>query len=92
MNLINNIVPIERLIEHQIVLTYLVETSRHTGCAWVPHTFSQRNLTPELVLSGRRPFSLSIESIKKKKRGFYFLFYFPLKNNKISGDSSIFFL
>ena len=64
MNLINNIVPIERLIEHQIVLTYLVETGRHTGRAWVPHTFRWRNLTPELVPGGRRPFSLSIESIK----------------------------
>ena len=64
MNSINNIVPIERLIEHQIVLTYLVETGRHTGCAWVPHTFSRHNLTPELVLGGRRPFSLSIKSIK----------------------------
>ena len=64
MNSINNIVSIERLIEHQIVLTYLVKTGRHTGRAWVPHIFSQRNLTPELVLGGRRPFSLSIESIK----------------------------
>ena len=79
MNLINNIVPIVRLIEHQIVLTYLVETSRHTGCAWVPHTFSQRNLTPELVLSGRRPFSLSIESIKKNKKGVLFQVLFSLK-------------
>ena len=64
MNLINNIVPIERLIEHKIVLTYLVETGRHTERAWVPYTFSRRNLTPELVLGGRRSFSLSIESIK----------------------------
>ena len=32
--------PSERLIEHQIVLTYLVETGRHTGRAWVPQTFS----------------------------------------------------
>ena len=64
MNSINNIVPIERLIECQIVLTYLVETGRHIGRAWVPHTFPWRNLTPELVLGGRRPFFLSIESIK----------------------------
>ena len=67
MNSINNIVPIEQLIEHQIVLTYLVETGRHTGRAWVPHTFPRRNLTPEFVLGGCRPFSLSIESIKYKK-------------------------
>ena len=64
MNSINNIVPIERLIEHQIVLTYLVETGRHTGRVWVPHTFPQRNLAPELVLGGRRLFFLFIESIK----------------------------
>ena len=63
MNSINNIVPMERLIERQIVLTYLVETGRHIGRAWVPHTFPQRNLSPELVLGGRKPFSLSIESI-----------------------------
>ena len=64
MNSINNIVPSERLIEHQIVLTYLVETGKHIERAWVPHTFPRRNLTPKLILSGRRSFSLSIESIK----------------------------
>ena len=64
MNLINNIVPIERLIEHQIVLTYLVETGRHIGRALVPHTFPWHNSTPQLILDGRRPFSLFIESIK----------------------------
>ena len=64
MNLINNIVPIERLIEHQIVLTYLVETGRHIGHAWVPHTFPRRNSTPQLILGGHRPFSLSTESVK----------------------------
>ena len=64
MNLINNIVLIEQLIEHQIVLTYLVETGKHIRHAWVPHTFPQRNLSPELVLGGRKPFSLSIEAIK----------------------------
>ena len=64
MNSVNNIVSIERLIEHQIILTYLVETDRHIGCAWVPHTFPRRNSTPQLVLGGHRPFSLSTESVK----------------------------
>ena len=64
MNSFNNIVLIEQLIEYQIVLTYLVETGRRIGRAWVPHTFPRRNLTPELVLGGRIPFSLSIEPIK----------------------------
>ena len=79
---ISNIVSIERLVEHQTVLTYLVETGRHTGRVWVPHTFPWCNLTPELVLGGRRPSSLSIKS--KKKKGFYFLFCFPLKINKLN--------
>ena len=35
MNLINNIVPIEQLTEHQIVFTYLVETGKHIRHAWV---------------------------------------------------------
>ena len=64
MNLVNNFVSIEWLIEHEIVLTYLVETVRHIGCAWVPHIIPQCNLTPELVLGGYRPFFLSIASIK----------------------------
>ena len=81
INLVSNIVSIERLVEHQTVLTYLVETSRHIGRVWVPHTFPWCNLTPELVLGGRRPSSLSIKS--KKKKGFYFLFCFPLKINKL---------
>jgi len=64
MNLVNNFVSIEWLIEHQIVLTYLVETGRHTECSWVPHIFPQCNLTPEHILGGHRPFFLSIASIK----------------------------
>ena len=68
MNSINNIVPIERLIEHQIVLTYLVETSRHTGRAWVPHTFSRRNLTPELVLVDVDHFPYLLSQSNKKER------------------------
>ena len=73
---ISNIVSIERLVEHQTVLTYLVETGRHTGRVWVPHTFPWCNLTPELVLGGRRLSSLSIKS-KKKKKVFIFYFVFP---------------
>ena len=78
INLVSNIVSIERLVEHQTVLTYLVETGRHTGRVWVPHTFPWCNLTPELVLGGRRLSSLSIKS--KKKKRFLFFILFSLKN------------
>ena len=63
-----------------IALTYLVEISKHTGRAWVSHTYPQHNLTPNSSLVDIEHFSYPFSQSNTK--GFLFLFLFSLQKIK----------